>query len=178
MNLNPKSPISLTFRADTYRDRGELQRALTDYNAAIRHVPDFVGAFVGRALTYEKLGNTANAKSDFQKALTLSADLDASVAKPARELAKSRLAQITENEIAKAKAAADAAKGRVAVVAAEKVEAGKAVELASQERVRADEEAKQKKFRQMHKRRRSLRPVSIPRSRSAPSLQSRRRRQK
>jgi len=144
VSLNPKSPIPLTFRADCYRDRGELQRALTDYNAAIRNVPDFVGAFVGRGLTYERLGNTANAKLDFQKALTLSADADVSLAKPARELAKLRLAQITDNEVAKAKVAADAAKGKVAAIAAETAEAGKAVQLASQERVRADEEAKQK----------------------------------
>jgi len=144
VSLNPKSPIPLTFRADCYRDRGELQRALTDYNAAIRNVPDFVMAFVGRGLTYERLGNTANAKLDFQKALTLSADADLSLAKPARELAKSRLAEITDNEVAKAKAAADAAKGKVAAIVAERAEAGKAVQLASQERVRAEEEAKQK----------------------------------
>ena len=50
---------------------------MADFNKAILIFPDFVAAYTGRGLTYEKIGDLANAKADFEKALRLSPDVDA-----------------------------------------------------------------------------------------------------
>jgi tetratricopeptide (TPR) repeat protein len=74
-------------------------------------LPDFVAAYAGRGLTYEKKGDLVKAKADFEKALALSPDLDAGLARPAQAEARAelpKLAKLTADEVARAKAAAEA----------------------------------------------------------------------
>jgi Caspase domain len=73
----------------------------------------------GGGQAYEKQGAVAKAKADYQKALSLSADLDAGLARPAQKLARERLTAIAEAE---AKLAQEAAE-RVAKEARAKAEA-------------------------------------------------------
>ena len=104
---------------------------MEDFNKAILILPDCVAAYTGRGLTYEKLGNLAKAKADFEYALSLSADLDAGLARPARALARERLAALAAEEAKRAKEAAErtakeaAAKEATGTLA--KVEAAKLV---------------------------------------------------
>ncbi|MGH6935967.1 MAG: hypothetical protein ACRED2_07270, partial [Methylocella sp.] len=65
-------------------------------------LPDCVAAYTGRGLTYEKLGNLAEAEADFKRALILSADLDAGLARPAQDVARTRLAALAEEEAKRA----------------------------------------------------------------------------
>ncbi|MCW6508873.1 tetratricopeptide repeat protein [Lichenifustis flavocetrariae] len=117
--LNPKSPVALTLLGDTLRYKGELDHALDAYNAATRAVSDYVAAYTGRGLVYEKKQDFAAARAEFEKALKLPSDADAEKAKPAQALARDGLANITqelariENEKAvEAQAAAAEAAGR------------------------------------------------------------------
>ncbi len=94
VKLNPRSPISLTFRGDTWREWGDYDRAMKDFSEAIRTLPDFVAAYTGRGLTHEKKGDWAEAKADFEKALSLPAELDSGLARPAQDLARTHLASL------------------------------------------------------------------------------------
>jgi tetratricopeptide (TPR) repeat protein len=115
VTLDPRSPIAVTFRGDTLRESENTNGAMADFNKAILLLPDFVAAYTGRGLTYEKMGNLANAKADFEKALSLSADFDAGIARPARDVARTRLAALAK---AAAEAAAEAARAKAARVKA------------------------------------------------------------
>ncbi len=97
VTLNPRSPVALTFRGDTLRESENYNGAMEDFNKVILTIlPDCVAAYTGRGLTYEKMDNLAKAKADFEKASALSADLDAGLARPAQELARTRLAALAE----------------------------------------------------------------------------------
>ena len=98
MELNPISPLARTFQGDTLRDSGDNYGAIQDFNEAIRIAPNFVAAYTGRGLTYEKIGSLPKAKTDFEKALSLSANFDAGLARPAQALARERLAAIAVAE--------------------------------------------------------------------------------
>lgn len=102
VKLNPRSPIALAFRGDTLRESHDFDRAMKDFNEAILILPDFAAAFTGRGLTYEKKGDLAKAKADFEEAASLSADVDAGLARPAQKLAKERLAALAADEAARA----------------------------------------------------------------------------
>ena len=62
----PKSPLPFLSRGNTYRYRGELNRALADYDPALRLTPDYIPAFVGRGLTFEKAGDVARARAEYE----------------------------------------------------------------------------------------------------------------
>jgi tetratricopeptide (TPR) repeat protein len=109
VELNPSSPVAFTFRGDTLRKSENYNGAMEDFNKAILILPDCVAAYTGRGLTYEKMGNLAKAKADFEYALTLSADLDAGLARPAQALARERLATLAAEEAKRAKEAAERA---------------------------------------------------------------------
>jgi tetratricopeptide (TPR) repeat protein len=86
--------IAYFLRAETLRYRGDLERALADYDHFLAIHPIQIPAMVGRALVFEKMGNIAQAKAEFEKALnTESPFVTAKVeAEPARETARARLA--------------------------------------------------------------------------------------
>jgi len=100
IELNPRSFRALSFRGETLLASGDSERALADFSEALRIAPDFVAAYTGRGLVYEKLGDRAKAKADFTKARSLPAVAEAGLAKPAQELARTRLAAIEKEEAA------------------------------------------------------------------------------
>ncbi len=51
----PGVALGLTLRGETLRYMGEYDRALSDFNQAIRFEPDFAPAFTGRGLTFERI---------------------------------------------------------------------------------------------------------------------------
>src|SRR5262249_19929558 len=95
------------FRGDTLRESGNISGAMEDFNKAILILPDFVAAYTGRGLTYEKKGEVANAKADYEKALSLSAEVDAGLARPSKAKARERLAALAAAEAARVKEGAD-----------------------------------------------------------------------
>ena len=98
VELNPSSPVSLSYRGETLRRMGKLPAALDDFNKSIRLVPDAIIAYTGRGLTYEDMGNSTAAIADFQKALTFSGDLDGSLGHDAQGKARERLAALQVGE--------------------------------------------------------------------------------
>ena len=88
---------------------GNISGAIEDFNKAILILPDFVAAYTGRGLTYEKKGEVVNAKADYEKALSLSAEVDAGLARPSKAKARERLAALAAAEAARAKEAAERA---------------------------------------------------------------------
>jgi len=88
----PRMSVSFVRRADTRRYRGEFDRALIDYDRALRADPGYVPAFVGRGLTYEKMGDLIRARIEFQEALASPHPIKTGVPRSARETALARLA--------------------------------------------------------------------------------------
>jgi tetratricopeptide (TPR) repeat protein len=66
---NPMSVILLR-RGDVWRYRGEFDRALADYDEALRYDKDMPLIYTNRGITHERLGDVAQARADFQKALS------------------------------------------------------------------------------------------------------------
>jgi len=58
-------------RAIELRQRGEFDKAITDYSAALRIDGDLVGAYAGRGLAYEAMAEVEKAKADYRRALAL-----------------------------------------------------------------------------------------------------------
>ena len=61
-------------RANSYGNKGDHNRTIKDYNAAIRLRPDFAGAFNNRGLTYLDKGDYDRAIADFSEAIRLQPD--------------------------------------------------------------------------------------------------------
>lgn len=59
-------------RADTYRESGDLTRAITEYSKILAANPDEQGALYGRGLAYHYSKNRAGATADFEKLLAVS----------------------------------------------------------------------------------------------------------
>lgn len=133
--LNPKSPVALTLLGDTLRYKGALDRALDAYNAANGAVSDFVAAYTGRGLVFEKKGDFASARAEFQKALALPSDSDAEKARPAQALARDGLDNINKELARIAQAKADEAKAGAADLTAR----GRAEQAAAQAEAKARE---------------------------------------
>jgi tetratricopeptide (TPR) repeat protein len=58
-------------RAIELRQRGEYDRAIADYSAALRIDGDLVGAYAGRGLAYEGKAEVEKARADYRQALAL-----------------------------------------------------------------------------------------------------------
>lgn len=69
LNKDPNFPDLYSYRGDTHRYLGNFTEALADYDEALRIRPTFVHAIVGRALVFEKQGDTAAARKEFERAL-------------------------------------------------------------------------------------------------------------
>jgi tetratricopeptide (TPR) repeat protein len=96
--LVPRMPAFLYLRGETLREKGEIERAIADFSEAVHLLPDAVAPYTGRGLAFEKNGDLARAKADFQQALKLPSVPDADTAKPAQEMARSRLSALAEAE--------------------------------------------------------------------------------
>jgi tetratricopeptide (TPR) repeat protein len=64
-------------RGDTYAAKGQYDRAIQDYDEAIRLVPDDAAAFDNRGIAYRAKGDDDRAFEDFDQALQLKPDLTA-----------------------------------------------------------------------------------------------------
>lgn len=94
-NLTRINPLTFTLRGETLRYKGDFQRALADFNEALRQIPDFVSAYVGRGLTFEKMGDLKAAREDFEKALTLEPKANQGrPVKAAQDTARARIAAL------------------------------------------------------------------------------------
>jgi lipoprotein NlpI len=58
-------------RGLAYRDKGELDRAIADFNEAIRLEPKFAVAFNSRGFTYDRKGERDRAIADYTEAIRL-----------------------------------------------------------------------------------------------------------
>lgn len=92
----PGIALGLTLRGETLRYLGEYDRALSDFNQAVRIEPDFAPALTGRGLTFERTGDLERAKSEFRTALSISENSGrGDISKSARETAEARLAALS-----------------------------------------------------------------------------------
>ena len=73
--LEPDSiPTILFNRGDAYRAKRQYDRAIEDYNQAIRLRPDDAGAFNNRGSIYEARGRNDFALQDYEEAIRLKPD--------------------------------------------------------------------------------------------------------
>jgi tetratricopeptide (TPR) repeat protein len=68
---NPKSVIAFVNRGNAYKDKGDLDHAISDYNEAIRLNPKYSLAFNNRGNGYRAKGEFDRAISDYNEAIRL-----------------------------------------------------------------------------------------------------------
>ena len=66
-------PAIYNNRANIYRERGDLDRAIADYSTAIRLDPLYTAAFTNRGQAYQEKGQLDKAREDYQAALSVPA---------------------------------------------------------------------------------------------------------
>ena len=90
-----QSPMALilTYRGDVWRYQGEFDRALADYAEALNYAGAYASAYIGRGLTYERLGDPARARGEFEIALQKPTFINDSN-KSAQDTARARLAAL------------------------------------------------------------------------------------
>jgi tetratricopeptide (TPR) repeat protein len=67
----PEYAYGYTMRGNIYTNKGELNRAISDYNYAITLKPDYTEAFVNRGAAYYLLGKSDNVITDCNEAIRL-----------------------------------------------------------------------------------------------------------
>jgi tetratricopeptide (TPR) repeat protein len=98
IRLSPKFAIALKNRGGAYRARGDLNRAVADYSEAIKVAPKFSVAYALRGPAYEAMGDHDRAKADFRMVLSIPSDYEAG--KLAQDVARQRLAALSEQPVA------------------------------------------------------------------------------
>jgi tetratricopeptide (TPR) repeat protein len=95
VQLDPKGVLSYARRGDILRYKGDFLGALADYARALVLQSDYLPALVGRALTYERTGDLAKARKQYELALaSKDANRVIDVSKAALETARARLAAL------------------------------------------------------------------------------------
>ncbi len=69
--MQPDLAEAFSNRGNVYRKKGRFDRAIKDYDEAIRFKPDNAQVFADRGLAYEKKGEPNQALLDFEKAYAL-----------------------------------------------------------------------------------------------------------
>lgn len=73
---SPPDAATLLARGDGHRSRGSLDRAIADYDAALRADPKLADAHHSRGLAWRARGDRRRALADFDAALRLRPDFD------------------------------------------------------------------------------------------------------
>ena len=71
IRLDPNFGLAFHNRAGLFGDRDDLEAALSDYNEAVRLMPDDPSSWVFRGVTRRKLGDEQGARDDFAQAYGL-----------------------------------------------------------------------------------------------------------
>ncbi|WP_291860514.1 caspase family protein [Bradyrhizobium sp.] len=94
-----RNSLAYSNRAETFRYKGDFARSIADYEEALRMRSDFTPALTGLGLTYERMGDTATARSKFELAArSPHADRDYDGHTRALETAQARLAALDSGE--------------------------------------------------------------------------------
>ena len=82
-------------RGDALRYRGDFREAIADDDRALTLMPDYIPALTGRGLSFERLGDIAQAKAEFAHAIASQSYLvNLDYSKSALETARARLAAL------------------------------------------------------------------------------------
>jgi tetratricopeptide (TPR) repeat protein len=87
----PKSPYTLTSRANAQLARGDQTAAMEDYNSVLQINPNYVRAYAGRAALHEKRGDLERARADYRAASAALSKFDDIETAIARRQARERL---------------------------------------------------------------------------------------
>ena len=68
---DPQDPVFYNNRGISYKEKGELDRALKDFNKALELNPDFAEAYNNRGIAYGIKGQVDEAIEDASKAIAL-----------------------------------------------------------------------------------------------------------
>jgi tetratricopeptide (TPR) repeat protein len=71
LKLVPYYNYALNQRGEVWRLKGEFDKAIVDFNAAIRADPDFLAAYLDRATAFKDMGNRKSARADYKAVLDL-----------------------------------------------------------------------------------------------------------
>ena len=69
--MNPNYAPALNNRGNAYYGKGEFERAIKDYDEAIRMNPKYTAAYDNRGLAYKHKGDSERAIKDFDEAIEL-----------------------------------------------------------------------------------------------------------
>lgn len=72
----PPDPAALLARGDGHNRRGDLDRAIADYDAALKADPKLAEAHHGRGIAWRARGDRRRALADFDAALRLKPDFE------------------------------------------------------------------------------------------------------
>jgi len=90
-----KGTLIYVRRGDTLRYTGDFVHAIEDYERALRNEPGYIPALTSLGLTYEKMGDLANARIRFEQASNSQrSDRFTDASKSALETARARLAAL------------------------------------------------------------------------------------
>ncbi len=67
---DPKNVEGYDYRADVYKELGQLDRAISDYNMSIRIDPSYAAAYYSRGRVYEEMGRIDDAVADYHSSLS------------------------------------------------------------------------------------------------------------
>ena len=73
--IDPTFALAYNNRGDAWFDKGDLDRALTDFDAAIKHNPSLAIAYGNRGYLYHRKRDTARAIADYSMQIKLKPDV-------------------------------------------------------------------------------------------------------